>query len=608
MSLVICSNDIPKGLAGTSEFQAPFSWSNHLQQPLRIPPNSSVAVSSLKINKDGTYSVGPANKWYGYYGKELSAGLALEETTSAPCLTDLGIKRNTDVTTDELAVLIQDGMNRAVPNPESFGQATCTVERDPTTQEFKGFKSEFKALGNASSLNVLPTTWENSYQKTMIDGLIFDSSTNRLTAAVDKSEFNVAIGTDNPLALNEGEYIVQTDNAANVSWAMGLTRPWTTGFTPEYLHEAGSEIIPNQNLFGDFIVGAFVTGPTVRAIQVFHAVYDTGAGHDPNKPMRMIEVDYTTGGGTFTDSIAWTKAKAAIYTKCKMDVHGEKMRIELYNATTTKWETLVEFANANASATKGKIMKPVADTCRNLYPLAFISASSVPQAPPDRYLTVEKFGGRDTAGLKYGKTDWWGQLVGKGLQRQYAEQVDMRPYNNAADLATAHDYLGIVGGFVDKYEFVLVIKPDEVLYKETEQAAASVMLGFPNIPVLYSANITANATGGGYWVSLVAPELRSTTSLFVRLNSLPVNTFNAGTSGQSKIIYSAPRFSTGTDKSTGAMFYESPQRTYVSLNNSTELIVNTFDIDIVNADETVASDLLGKSVVVLHIKRDSELS
>ena len=46
----------------------------------------------------------------------------------------------------------------------------------------------------------------------------------------------------------------------------------------------------------------------------------------------------------------------------------------------------------------------------------------------------------------------------------------------------------------------------------------------------------------------------------------------------------------------------------MSLNNSNELIVNTFDIDIVNADETVASDLLGKSVVVLHIKRDSELS
>ena len=612
MSLVICSNDIPKGISGTSQFQAPFSWSNHLQQPLRIPPKSSIAVSSLKINKDGTYSVGPANKWYGYYGKELSAGLALEETTSAPCLTDLGIDRNTDVTTDELAVLIQDGMNRAVPNPETFGLATCTVERDAITQEFKGFKNEFKARGNASSLNVLPTTWENSYQAVpKVDGLIYDPATKRLTSTVDKSPFNVAIGTDNPLALNEGEYIVQTDNAANVSWAMGLTRSWNTGESPEYLNEDGSAATNNQNLFGDFIVGAFVNSPTTRAIQVFHAVYDTGAGHDPNKPMRMIEVDYTTGGGTFTESIAWTKAKAAIYTKCKMEVHGEKMRIELYNATTTKWETLVEFANANASATKGKIMKPTADTCRNLYPLAFISASSVPaQVPPERYLTVEKFGGREITGMKYGITDWWGQLESKGLTRQFGEQVDMRPYNDAADLATAHGYLGIdaVTGFIDKYEFVLVIKPDEVLYKETQQASASVMLGFPNIPVLYSANITANASGGGFWVSLVAPELRSTTSLFVRLNSLPVNTFNAGTSGQSKIIYSAPRFSTGTDKSTGAMFYESPQRTYVSLNNSNELIVNTFDIDIVNADETVASDLLGKSVVVLHIKRDSELS
>ena len=282
------------------------------------------------------------------------------------------------------------------------------------------------------------------------------------------------------------------------------------------------------------------------------------------------------------------------------------MKIEMWNGAS--WDTLVDRALANPKATKGKILKPVADTCRNLYPMAFISTNKAGAPSTDRYLTVEKFSGRVIDGMKYGKTDWWGQLEALDYTRKYGLEVDTRPYNDAGSGLT-HTYLGIdIGGYPFQYDFVLVIKPDEVLYTETEQASASVMLGFPNIPVLYSVNQTANVTGGGYWASLVAPELRSTTSLFVRLNSLPVNTFNAGTSGQSKIIYSAPRFSTGTDKSTGAMFYESPQRTYVSLNNSTELIVNTFDIDIVNADETVASDLLGKSVVVLHIKRDSELS
>ena len=611
MSLVICSNDIPKGMSGTSQFQAPFSWSNHLQQPLRIPPKSSIAVSSLKINKDGTYSVGPANKWYGYYGKELTAAIPLEETTSAPCLTDLGIDRNQDVTTDELAVLIQDGMNRGVPNPETFGMATCKVERDAATQEFKGFKSEFSARGDGSALNNIPQTWKHSFPSTA-GGLTFDPATNRLTAKTINSNganvFNVAIGTDTPLALNKGEYIIQTDKAVNTSWCMGLTRSCTlpTG-APEYFNPNDTMLIRNANLFGDFIVGAFQKDKTSRQVRVYHAVYDTTRpGHDGEKPLSMIEIDYTTGGGFSDEIIQWDAAAAAKYTKFKMDVHMEKMRVQMWNGAS--WDTLVDRALANPAATKGKIFKPVADTCRNLYPMAFISSNKGGSPVADRYLTVEKFSGRVIDGMTYGKTDWWGRLEELDYTRKYGLQVDTRPYNDAGTALT-HTYQGIdIGGFPFQYDFVLVIKPDEVLYKETEQASASVMLGFPNIPVLYSANITANASGGGFWVSLVAPELRSTTSLFVRLNSLPVNTFNAGTSGQSKIIYSAPRFSTGTDKSTGAMFYESPQRTYVSLNNSTELIVNTFDIDIVNADETVASDLLGKSVVVLHIKRDSELS
>tara|TARA_R110000782_G_scaffold67666_5_gene136688 strand:- start:3104 stop:4939 length:1836 start_codon:yes stop_codon:yes gene_type:complete len=611
MSLVICSNDIPTGISGTSQFQAPFSWSNHLDQPLRIPPNSSVAVSSLKINKDGSYSVGPANKWYGYYGEELSGSMTLEETTSAPILADLGIDRNTDVTTDELAVLIQGGMNRAVPNPESFGLATCIVDRDAVTQEFKGFKTEFKSRTNASTLNVLPQDWVDSYppsEENPIGGLSFDSATNRLTATTnDKnySKFNVAIGTDNPLALNGGEYILQIDQAVNTSWAMGLTRSWTTAKPPTYFNEDDSELTRNTNLFGDFIVGAFATTSIFRYIRVLHAVYK-GDGQ-----MTMVEVDYTTGGGAFTDPLLWNASNSAQWTKSKMEVDGEAMRVSLYNASTAKWDKLVDYPLGNVNAIKGTIMKPIADTCRNLYPLAFISRLSAQGAAPPvtpRYLTVEKFGGRVIEGLKYGITDWWGQLEAKGLTEMYGSQVDFRPYNDT-ETALTHTYLTAgVSGYIEDYEFVLIIKPDNIDYVETEQAAASVMLGFPNIPVLDSSSITANANGGGYWSSVSPPELRSTTSLFVRLNSLPVNTFNAGTSGQSKIIYSAPRFSTGTDKSTGAMFYECPQRTYISLNNPNELVVNTFDIDIVNADETVASDLLGKSVVVLHIKKDSEQS
>ena len=52
----------------SSDFQAPYSFHNHLQQPLKLPPNSEVAVQSLKINKTGAVTVNPATIWYQYFG------------------------------------------------------------------------------------------------------------------------------------------------------------------------------------------------------------------------------------------------------------------------------------------------------------------------------------------------------------------------------------------------------------------------------------------------------------------------------------------------------------------------------------------------------------
>jgi len=90
------------------------------------------------------------------------------------------------------------------------------------------------------------------------------------------------------------------------------------------------------------------------------------------------------------------------------------------------------------------------------------------------------------------------------------------------------------------------------------------------------------------------------------LNNLPVKSYNAGQSRRSQIIYSAPRFSTGTDQSVGALFFECPEKTYIALDNPNEINLNTIDLDIVNENETLAEDLLGKSVCVLHFREKEQ--
>ena len=53
MSLVILSNQLEVSEENTdSEWEKPYSFHNALKETLRIPPNSEVALQSIKVNKN----------------------------------------------------------------------------------------------------------------------------------------------------------------------------------------------------------------------------------------------------------------------------------------------------------------------------------------------------------------------------------------------------------------------------------------------------------------------------------------------------------------------------------------------------------------------------
>jgi len=95
----------------------------------------------------------------------------------------------------------------------------------------------------------------------------------------------------------------------------------------------------------------------------------------------------------------------------------------------------------------------------------------------------------------------------------------------------------------------------------------------------------------------------SKSSLFVRVNSTTQTSFNAGKSSISKIVYHIPQFS-NTGDTTGALYFEPAEKTYLNLNNPNEIILNDIRVDIVDKNEMYATELTGSSVVVLHIKED----
>lgn len=618
MSLVICSNEIPGSGVRESQFQAPFSFHNHLEQPLRIPPNSEVAVQSLKINKEGSVSLRPSTIWYQYFGIAATADNK-DKRTSAAHYVDLNIEGNTEATVDSAASnFIQPALSRGVPNPETFGIPTASAKRDASLNDFLGWDLQFSQRTNGSGLNSRPTTWTNKFGTSGTNGgLSFNSASNTLTATGKTGQarsFNQAIGENTPIALNEGEFIVDLtglkQDSTNVSWGVGLTRCQTENNSVNVLYNPnGNQVEGNggRNYYPeiecDFMVGAFQDFGTSsnRRLYAYHLVEDKDdPAYEAEKPLSMQNIDYIDNGD-FDAYYDWsTNSTKKQYSKLKYTITNENVKVELYSEATSKYETMVDITGADA--TKGKRFKPLCDTCRNLYPFIFIQGK---QAGSQPFITIDKWGGRTISNFEYDRpdNDWWSYLNSVNLQETLGLQVDTREFNrfDATAGAVEHNYKGInASGAFEDYEYSLIV--DDTVDFYSDRANAAVFLGYTGQSVVEKSAISTASPPVVSFVSQDTPELKSTTNIFVRLNNYNVKSYNAGQSTSSKIIYAAPRFSTGTDQSVGALFFESPERVYVDLNNPNELVSNMFDISLVNENNTLATDITGKTVCILHIR------
>ena len=155
--------------------------------------------------------------------------------------------------------------------------------------------------------------------------------------------------------------------------------------------------------------------------------------------------------------------------------------------------------------------------------------------------------------------------------------------------------LGIKLGFEENTE-----KDDAGLrygYKLSEGLNSAVAMGFANNGTPSPAALTVPWV----WTSSVAPVTKNTNSLFIRLKNMTFDSANFSTSNMSKILYHIPAFS-NNGESTGSLFFEPSERVYLDLNNPTEMFLTTVEVDVVNSNETISNDLLGKTVVVFHIQ------
>ena len=92
MALIITSNVNLDDKPDTSNVFKPYSYTNHLSNTMKIPPNSQIALQSAKINKNGTFQINRENSTFTLYFGEVPAtgDTNLDSFASAPTYGTIG--------------------------------------------------------------------------------------------------------------------------------------------------------------------------------------------------------------------------------------------------------------------------------------------------------------------------------------------------------------------------------------------------------------------------------------------------------------------------------------------------------------------------------------
>ena len=629
MSLVITSNIGTENTPDTSNAFKPYSYQNRLLNTMRIPANSEIALQSAKINKNGLFVLDRTNSGFNtFFGTPVDQVHSnnINDTTTQPFKALIGAGDafragdvKNEVNIDDMVGEIQRGINEATFHPSLITGASSTgvvvsAKYDSSNFNFEGFKfvaTQHTAKTNRTTANI---TWTDVSKNEEYNF----SDTNGTVESTDLNGFLVQ-NRQFPLSQNNGECIFNFIDANSAGrWMVGLSRINQLRLRDETYYD----FLPDY--FDDTIAGAPLGGVQTRG-QIVYAdvcvmrvgselrVYQSGArtAAGRGQGIFMNEVTYYGQHNTnFSNAAYDIGTNTDDYRKVKFVLKNEELQIYLIDGEGAQ-VLLCDYTTLRAGgAVKNECLNPTNAAKWAMYPVCAGSGNSAAGGQKivlqsiDHYTNYPQY---TTASYK--NYDWWGWSQSNN-QVVFCKDLEMRDWNNFSRTTTNHGVAAIgllapkgvngSGGMAD-YDHLL-ITARSAAYGDimTERANTQSTLGFIGDPIsrpLTPANnlVTTNQ-------SSTTPKLISNISLFIRLNNFTQNTINARQGTTSKIIAHLPRFDNSGNE-TGGLYFEPHEKTYIALNNPQELLINSFDVDIVYENETYCKALSGKTVVCFHVRQ-----
>ncbi len=659
MSLLITSNT-PKNEVNTATqgINLPYSYTNHLQGTLKIPPQSQIAVQSVKINKTGNIQLNKFNTQFGFYiGRDqtdlkyridqdfVSRGTihtAVENNSLMVSTYILGkddADKNFSYNTDKIATELQSAWNKAIYHPNLLENASADQGggvggiviplRNASNQGFSGWSF---SLTNASDKpkGALPS----EYPPTNFINSTFGGTAATYAAPVltnpDTTEFQSYIGDSYPLSLVNGSFNcsfgTHRAGTAYSEFAIGLTRACVPTFAtddlPDWFRNQGNPFgfqdlaydLGRSEFFDWCICSVWNPAVSKHALKVFHNVNVNIDNIGANGQTQMSEFDYYThlnGGQYFYfEDVEW---KNVVF-----NIQNEQVKIRMENGSgayatiniTTGADTgaVAAYGTTNAYNTK-----PVCPSTRFLYPKLLLK--------PTLTMEISKFYGVDVRYHEYGKAnfvDLWSQSKITGGDQVYNSLRYLDTNIVAPTIATTATYnyktmnwqsdimshTGGDGGLRLALNSRIVSAPRLRIYENSQSLNTNALFGFRGNTNTYPENLfNLPAPDGNIarWTSNSTPSLVSTESMFVRLKNMTFESANFSNSAMSKILYHIPTFD-GSGNSVGALHIEPNEMVFLDLNNPTEIHLSTIEVDLVYNNEVLATGVEGKTVVVFYIR------
>lgn len=644
MSLIITSSN-KAGETNQNQIDAPYQYRNDFRSGMKIPANSEIAVESVKINRNPTLDYEDSQVTLFWFGERLEVSGSLQNSMSWVIPSINRIARN--LAPEDFKENFEPILKRALsvhPEIDTVNGITMTPLHTTTSviHPFQGFRYNINQIG-ASATSLIPPS---GYEK-LIYGDIDDYSGGTLTAGADDTyvQFQPVDDQGGPISLYDGE--VTFDNLSGTNWTVGLARPIYNedsgagdyidrNPTLEYTALGnGDGLGPDEDQLYDY--AAQVGEDDV--LRLYHLVPITGGG--PQGAMEMREINYYQKNNTSTaanngDNSSFatgTPIPSGSLVDITFSVENEVVTISASGKVVVRCNTI------SSASFKDQVPKPVNQNCWKMYPTVGLWENG-----DEVEITSYRCRTSSTMDKNILPNNWTFKCkIHADMERVFQDAVDHdtglyeinNPWNNAWEWPEDLDqrpllrrfldidgdagdprssdyvrpYKGLNASIMEDYEPLFIVGKNE-RYTSTNiqewQPNSKNVLGFSPFSVVpLEESITEN-TGQASFSSTTRPNMSSEHSTFIRVPTLNHKTFNFGTGNPSKILFQIPRFD-NSGAETGALFFQNQDKSFIDLNNPTDITVTDLDVQFVRKDEKFAKDLTGSSEVVFFVRQKAKM-